>query len=208
MEKIKVRLTFFESVLGTAPADKELYRKFIGSNSPNLESEEEEVEAIDQQDEVEKGLTVFPRGDNGEPIFWDYQIKGFFKDACQMLSKLTGKDENGKKKTAINESSKLKAYKKIIDGLIFVSPRKIPLVFDGEISYCQRPLRAQTMKGERVALAISEEVPAGATCEFTVTCLDPSHIPAVIEWLDYGELRGIGQWRNSGRGRFTYEIIE
>ena len=27
------------------------------------------------------------------------------------------------------------------------------------------------------------------------------------EWLDYGALRGIGQWRNSGKGRYTYEIL-
>ena len=31
---------------------------------------------------------------------------------------------------------------------------------------------------------------------------------AVEEWLDYGIQRGTGQWRNSGKGRFKYEIIE
>ena len=30
----------------------------------------------------------------------------------------------------------------------------------------------------------------------------------VREWLDYGQLRGIGQWRNSGKGRFTYIAYE
>ena len=29
----------------------------------------------------------------------------------------------------------------------------------------------------------------------------------VLEWLDYGKLRGLGQWRNSGKGRFTYELL-
>lgn len=28
-----------------------------------------------------------------------------------------------------------------------------------------------------------------------------------MEWLDYGKLRGLGQWRNSGKGRFTYELL-
>jgi hypothetical protein len=28
----------------------------------------------------------------------------------------------------------------------------------------------------------------------------------VEEWLEYGELRGLGQWRNSGKGRFTAEV--
>jgi hypothetical protein len=120
---------------------------------------------------------------------------------------LTGKDEKGKKKP-VNESGKLTAYKKVIDGLIFVEPRQIPLQFDGEVGLCQRPLRAQTAQGERVALSISEEIPAGATMEFTVLCLDASHVSAVMEWLDYGSLRGLGQWRNSGHGVFTYELLD
>ena len=44
--------------------------------------------------------------------------------------------------------------------------------------------------------------------EFTVVCLSAEHKAAVLEWLDYGILRGIGQWRNSGKGRFTYEVLE
>lgn len=31
---------------------------------------------------------------------------------------------------------------------------------------------------------------------------------AVREWLDYGILKGIGQWRNSGKGRFVYELYD
>lgn len=38
--------------------------------------------------------------------------------------------------------------------------------------------------------------------------MDDSHEKAVREWLDYGVLRGIGQWRNSGKGRFTYEVLD
>ena len=30
---------------------------------------------------------------------------------------------------------------------------------------------------------------------------------AVIEWLDYGKRRGLGQWRNGGWGAFTYELL-
>lgn len=94
------------------------------------------------------------------------------------------------------------------DGLIFVSPRMIPICFSGEMSECQRPLRAQTAQGERVSLANSEQIPAGSTCEFEVLCMDDSHEKAVLEWLNYGAMRGIGQWRNSGKGRFTYEILD
>ena len=152
-------------------------------------------------------MTVFPRDPDGNPIFYDYQIKGMFKDACGMLSRIGGKTETGKKK-AVNESGKLTAYKKVIDGLIFIQPRMIPIHVNGEITDCQRPLRAQTAQGERVSLANSEEIPAGSTCEFDVILLDDSHEKVVREWLDYGILRGIGQWRNSGKGRFTYIAYE
>lgn len=207
MEKLRVRLTFTESVLGTAPNNEDLYKDFIASKAPDATTIEDEIAAVGVDEYTEKGITIFPRGKDGKPFMYDYQVKGFFKDACQMLSRLTGRDEKGKKKP-VNESGKLSAYKKIIDGLIFVEPRQIPIEFDGEVGLCQRPLRAQTAQGERVALSISEEIPAGATMEFTIMCLDPSHVNAVIEWLDYGALRGLGQWRNASHGRFTYEIID
>lgn len=207
MTNLKFRLTFAEGLLGTALNNEDVYRDFIASKAPDAASVEDEIAAIGVTEYAEKGMTVFPRSKDGQPIIYDYQIKGFFKDSCGMLSRLTGKDENGKKKKAVNESGKLTAYKKIIDGLIFVAPREIPIIFDGDIGICQRPLRAQTAQGERVALSMSEEVPAGATVEFTVTCLDDSHAAAVREWMEYGILRGLGQWRNSGKGRFIAEEI-
>lgn len=207
MKTIKVKCTFIDAILGTSPNNEEIYREFIGSKAPDAASVEEEIAAIGADEYAEKGMTVFPRDDNGRPILWAYQVKGFFKDACQMLGRVGGKDESGKKRK-VNESSKLTAYKKIIDGLIFVGPDQIPIEFDGEVGICQRPLRAQTMQGERVALAMSEQVPAGATISFEISCLSDDYVPAVIEWLDYGKLRGIGQWRNSGKGRFTYELLD
>lgn len=207
MEKIKVKLTLIDGMLGTSPANEEVYREFIGSKAPDAPSVDDEVAALGADAVAEKGRTVFPRLEDGTPFIYDYQIKGFFKDACGMLSRLSGKDENGKKKKAVNESGKLTAYKKVIDGLIFPQPRKIPIVFDGEIGDCQRPLRAQTAQGERVSLASSDEIPAGATMTFDIVCLDTAHIAAVKEWLDYGELRGLGQWRNSGKGRFLWEEV-
>ena len=67
----------------------------------------------------------------------------------------------------------------------------------------------QTAQGERVALASSESIPAGATMTFDINMMVPKlHEKAIREMLDYGRLRGFGQWRNSGKGRFTYEILE
>ena len=197
MKEIKVKLTFLEEVLGTASADKEIHDKFIAANAPDAPSRKEEIEALGVEEVSEKSMTVFPRNADGKPIFWDYQIKGFFKDACGMLRKIPN-----------SASSKIKAYKKEIDGLIFVKEREIPIIFDGEIGSCQRPLRAQTAQGERVALANSETVPAGSTIEFTIQLMCDTHEKAVREWLDYGVFRGIGQWRNSGKGKFEWSEVE
>ena len=196
MKKLHVRLTFTEPILGTSPANEEIYRDFIGSKSPDAATVEEEVAALGVDGVVEKGLTVFPRNADGVPFLYDYQIKGFFKDTCGGLKRVPG-----------TISSKIKAYKKEIDKLIFPEPREIPFELSGEITYCQRPLRAQTMQGERVSLAISEQIPAGSAIEFYIVCLSDDHEKVVREWLDYGKYSGIGQWRNSGKGRFTWEEL-
>ena len=207
MKKIKVRITFTEEILGTASGDPKLHEEFVASKAPNAQSMEEEVAALGVDEVVRNGMTVFPRDDQGRPFLWDYQIKGFFKDACSMLSRCGGKDSNGKK-AEVNESSKIKAYKKIIDGLIFVNPRRIPFIFDGQVGSCQRPLRAQTAQGERIAIANSETVPAGASIDVEIVLLNSEYEAAVIEWLDYGALRGIGCWRNASKGRFEYQILD
>lgn len=196
MNEMKIRMYFQEEVLGTASANKNLHEEYIASKAPDAKTKEQEVEALGVEAVVEKAMTIFPRNEEGDPILWDYQIKGFFKDTCSSLRKVTG-----------TLSSKEKAFKKTIDGLIFVKERQIPFQFDGEVGRCERPLRAQTPQGERVSIANSETIPAGASIELTVLCMRDGDIPLVKEWLDYGAYRGIGQWRNSGKGRFSWEEI-
>lgn len=196
MKEIKVRITFTEELLGSASNNPEIHSEFIASKAPDAKSIEEEIAAIGADEVEEKGMTVFPKED-GKPFVWDYQIKGFFKDSCAVLKKVTG-----------TESAGIKAYKKEIDGLVFVFDRKIPIQNYGKIGDCQRPLRGQTAQGERIALAHSETVRAGSFIECKIVCLRDSLIKAVKEWLDYGALRGLGQWRNSGKGRFVWEEIE
>lgn len=199
MEKMKVRLTFMEQVLGTASANPELHREYIASKSPDAATIEDEVAAIGVDAVEEKAMTVFPKQD-GKPFLYDYQIKGFFKNACKAMREVD--------KSA---SSKLKAYKTKIDNLVFVLDRKIffenPDGSDVTIGNLQRPLRASTAQGERIALANSESIPAGTEIEFTIGTLTPELMNQVVEWLDYGELNGIGQWHNSGCGRFTWKEV-
>lgn len=194
--RIKCRLTFIEEVLGSASNNPNIHDEFIASKAPDAASRAEEVAALGVGEVIEKGMTVFPRNDAGEPALFDYQIKGFFKDSTAALRKVTG-----------TKASKVKAYKKEIDGLLFIHPRMITFQRTGPVGECQRPLRAQTAQGERIALAHSETVPAGSTVEFEIMAFTDEMAALARECLDYGAFRGIGQWRNSGKGRFEWEEI-
>ena len=197
MRILQCKLTTIEALLGTASNNKALHSEFIASHAPDAPSREEEIAAVGVDEVIEKGTTVFSRNKDENHILWDYQIKGFFKDACGVLRKVKG-----------TKSSKIKAYKKEIDGLIFVQERQIPVQTAEGMGSFQRSLRANTPRGERVGLANSEEIAAGAVLEFSILVMSDDLVPAVKEWLSYGKLRGLGQWRNSGKGRFLCEILE
>ena len=46
MKELKVKLTFIEPILGTSPANPDIYREFIGSHAPDAASVEDEVAAL------------------------------------------------------------------------------------------------------------------------------------------------------------------
>lgn len=199
---MKVKITLIEEVLGSSPSNEELLATYLASKAPTDELTSEEIDNIKAQN-AEDRITIFPRQADGTPFIYDYQIKGMLKDSCKALAAAGKAGYPGGKACA-----GLKAYKKLIDGLVFVSPREIPYNMNGmRMDYCERPLRASTPQGERVSIAKSETVPAGSTIEFEITCLDPKLEDMVRECLDYGKLRGLGQWRNSGKGRYIWEEV-
>ena len=194
MKEIKVQLTFIDDLLGTMPGNRDIFTDFVAKKA---ETVNEEAEAIPVDEALEKGTTVFPRTADDKPFLYDYQIRGYFKESCKFLKKVDG-----------TKSAKEKAYKQKIDGLIFVKDRQNVINTDKEIGICERPLRASTPQGERISLSRSESIAEGATIEFTVVCMVDSDIDLVKEWLDYGRFHGTGQWRNSGKGRFTWKEVE
>ena len=196
MKELHVKLILTDEALGMMPSDKELHETYIASKAPDAKSIEEEIADVGAEAVVEKQKTVFPRTEDGTPFWYDYQIRGFFKDAIGML-----------RKVANTKCSKLKAYKKAVDGLIFIKEPRALIQVAGTIGNCQRPLRTASPMGERTAIAHSETVPAGSTTEFTVLIFTDDLEGVVRECLDYGIYRGLGQWRNSGKGRFVWEEI-
>jgi len=197
MKDMKIRVTFIEELLGTAPNSKEIYKDFIASKSEDAATIEDEIAAVGIDETLEKGTTVFPRTEDGKPFLYDYQWKGYFKETASFMRKIPG-----------TATSKVKAFKKQIDGLIFINERQCVIEPSGEITLCQRPLRAQTPQGERVSLACSETIPAMSNSTFTIHLMVDSDEKLIEEWLDYGYYHGTGQWRNSGKGKFVWELLD
>ena len=204
MKTMKIRITLTEQMLGTSCANKDVHKEYIASKSSEAKKVEEELAALPAEELENKAKTVFPRMPNGKtPFVWDYQLRGALKEAlgiqCEMLD-----CEIKVGKTKLSKYT----HKRIIDNFVFVTPRKIPL--SNEVGEdCVRPLRADTMKGERVSLATSETVPAGTTMEFEIALLagNDAFVNLIRECLNYGALKGLGSWRNSGMGRYTWEEI-
>lgn len=193
MDEYRVRVTFTRPLLGSSPSEEGIYEEYVKGKSD--QASEEEIEHLPEE-EFEKGTTVFMRQDD-KPALKDYVVAGYLKETCSILRRVPG-----------TLSSKLQAHKKIIDGLVFASPEYIVVEAAGEIEILQRPLRAQTAKGERIALTASEMLPAGSTMEFTLKIIGVVKEPLLREWLDHGELHGFGCWRNAGYGRFSYEMTK
>lgn len=210
MKDITFHIIFDSPILGSAPNNPEIYSDYIASNAPDAPSKKEEIEALGVDEVEKKAMTVFLRDKENRPLLWDYQIRGFFKHACGIMKLADSKCK----------SAKIKAHKKYIDGMVFVygagidgntppdiAGRQIPIITNNEITNLQRPLRADTAQGPRVSLANSEMIEAGAEAYFTVRLLNDDLEKALLEWMDYGQYNGLGQWRNGSYGRFHYEIV-
>lgn len=191
-EQIKIKITFLTPVLGSQPT-RDVASEYIASKFTDNAGELPADEAESLPESLERGTTVFHKH-NGVPVFFDYQVKGFLKESGRIFNGLQG----------------VKALRSKIDNLVFVNPRIIPLHLpDGaEIEYMERPLRAETAQGPRVALARSEMLPAGTWFEITLEVYKGQVDREIIrDLLTYGSRKGLGQWRNGGFGRFEFEIV-
>lgn len=207
--EIRARIKFVEEILGTCAANPEIHSEYIASKAPDARKIEEEVAAIGIEAATEKAMTIFPRNPEGKKILWAYQVKGFLKAAQKTLNMIHAK----------GEALYLPAYKGKIDNLVFVKAvedrwidRDHGIVIhepEGVTAEdCQRPLRAETAQGPRVTLAHSETCPAGSVITIDIRTLDDKLGKNIREWLNMGSLYGIGQWRNSGKGRFLWEELD
>lgn len=217
MYELKVRITLIEPMLGTTAGNSDIVRDFIAakvkdSKAPNIDKKAntaEEVEVIEKTlkertaDEIENAMTIYPT-DNGKPFIWNYQVKGFLKAAVLATCIDSGNyTQEALKKLTLTKYT----YKRTVDNLWFPYPRRIMLNLSGPLTVIQRPLRAETLRGERICLAISEAAPAGTTFDCEIKYINPVHEEIIRACFDYGELKGLLQWRNAGFGSFTWEEL-
>jgi hypothetical protein len=222
MNKLKIKVTYVEPLLGSSnnnPYILEEHRK-AGISEMKLAEEQVAIKApaksadvaeAEADEALTKQTTVFPRNPDGSIFRWDYQIRGYFKEAINVGIE-TGAEEVG-------ELSKW-TIKKAVDSYLFITERRVNLLnADGtpcqKVGLLERPLRAETMQGTRICLSRSEVLPEGTNYTCTINWLPSVKNKktlideGVIRWaLDYGMLKGEGQWRNGGFGRFTYEILK
>lgn len=206
-ETRKYRLTGITPMLGTQPANNAIRTQYLASKAPDKAMSDEEAELFKAQAREESGLTVFARDPDADDrlILLDYMVRGFFKSSL----------------TALAAQEDIAAAKSKVDKYLFVLPRRIPILRDGEAiieeDYIfERTLRAETMQGPRVGLAASETIDAPWEIEIELKLLKNKGTArsraltwdAVENALSYGEFCGIGQFRNGSFGRFYWEAME
>ena len=153
----------------------------------------EEVASVEELEE--KGWTGFHTDEQGLFIY-EYMIKGFLKEAGNTMKEIVG----------------IKNIKSKLNNLVFVAPRKMYFKRNGDYiksadGVFERSLRVETPMGPRVALARSEFVNAGTELDIEVTIVPNKEITwkRLLQIFEYGSLKGLGQFRNGGFGRFTFE---
>jgi len=186
--KINVKIRFLEKFLGTAP-DPEIYQKYIASLAPEGTDTRDEVETLSAIEE--KGTTRFHRDENGLFIY-NYMIIGFLKEAGNTLKEQLG----------------TKAVKNKVEQFVFCSPRKISLNKSVPDGVFERPKRVNSPMGPVSTLGRSEYIKSETEIKFMLELLDNKDIKPddLLEILDYGKFKGLGQWRNGGYGAF--EVID
>lgn len=188
---------YFEEPLLGSQTSREVTSEYVHSKA----TPDDEIAALTPAEELEKRTNVFHKDEkDGSPIIFDYQFKGFFKEAA----------------AAVKQHGNIKQVKSKIETYLFVAPRRIKVLIPGPTDFKENPLRAMTAQGPRVTLSRKEAAHAevkpegqeGAKLELHLLTLG-SVVPESLirELLAYGKWCGAGQWRSGGFGRFDYDLL-
>ena len=206
VEVKKFRLHGLQPLLGGVSLDKEVFTNYLATKGKTKEELERASKDVENVVDNEGKVTGFYRNaENGNIILKGYQIKGFMKEAAKAL-----KDQLG-----------LLACVSKVDNFVFIEEAEIPLMRDGNWvekpdGFLERPLRGETAQGPRVSLAKSEVVEGDWYIDITIKVIENAgtkksvamSMDIVEELLEYGQFKGLLQWRNAGYGSFRVEEID
>ena len=200
MESYKVTIELDEDFLGTVPKDKQIWGPTLHKDK-NVAEEllTGEISTIpEDEEEKSSGYTTFMRDEDGIFIY-NYMIQGFLRENGNTL-----KDDLGVK----NLKSKL-------ENNLFIRPRRIRFYQEEDVvrdydATLPRSLRTIGKQGPRTMIQKSDLVSAGSRLTFTLTLHDHKELTSDVlqAILEYGQYRGLGQWRNGGYGTFHVVSFE
>lgn len=205
--ELKVALTLTDEMLGTLSSNVNIWEDYQSKGVASEEAKSEERKLVEESiaKSNDQAQTIFLRqGD--DIVIPAYMLKANLKEASRAMIQVDG--------SLTHKISS--AYVSKIVQLVFVQPKYLKCVLPpgATVGTCQRPLITNGPQGKRTALAKSETIPAGTKIYATITCLAEKVGKVSIQtndWIEellrYGALYGLGQWRNSGKGTFTFEYV-
>lgn len=180
-----------EPLLGTLPKDPDVFTRHVRNQETGTD---EHVPPLAEEEKGKvTGWTTFPVDELGRPVLLDYQMLGFLKEAGNTI-----KDQIG-----------VKNLRSHIGNTVFVTPRRI-LLAEKVDDYYERPLRAMTAQGPRVSVVKSDMILPGKTYQMMVKVLQGSKVTEQVlrACVEYGEMKGLLQFRGGGFGRFKGELVK
>jgi hypothetical protein len=180
-------ITLTEPLLGGVPKRKDVYTRYVAMTTGGAEDETfEEVE--------EAGWTGFYTDEKGRPCLMDYQIKGYLKEVANILRPQLGVPN-------------LRSH---VENAVYVFPRKVVIAEHVADEPFERPMRVMTVQGPRTTVARSDYVDAGASFSVELRLMRNMKVTEDIlrTIVGFGEIRGLGRWRNGSYGRFVSKLTK
>ncbi|MEA4857920.1 MAG: hypothetical protein AAGU21_01110 [Solidesulfovibrio sp.] len=202
------KITLVEPILGSLPSQRQVYQDLVAARAPepDVEGAEEMAMLPTLPEGMDERTTVFLRNNDGWCSILDYQFFGFLKEAGNTLKDIVQYETTGKRAKSTKEG--IAALRNKLGRYAFCGPRIIPLQKEPNGIF-KRPLRRITKDGPMSCLATSELINAGVAFDVWIGLLPHGEVQwSVIEQcLEYGQMKGLGQFRGGGFGRFTFDLV-
>lgn len=199
----RVTLQAETEILGTRPKHPDVMRRWLEEQSQPGQDELEALAkaVVDSEDaasaredaEVDRELarwSGFPTDPETDEIFlYNYQFIGALKEWANKYREQFG-IQNMRAKVASH---------------VFIQPRCIYLGITHPDAVVERPLRAHTAKGDRIALVKSDALAVGTRISFEVHLVPHKEITAEVlqKLFLFGRYAGTFQWRGGGYGQMS-----